>query len=124
MLGQDLLDLFQTANVKSALVRRKGARERRSGLVIVKLEELLAGKLVIAVLTLSPLIEFAANAVDPVVDAFAVVRRHQHRLEQLADLCVRLNGHLAFRAALRADKGLHIANRAARTPGDLAGLPY
>jgi hypothetical protein len=67
-LGQDLLDPLQAADMKSALVWRKGARDRRPALVIVEIEELLAGQLVMVVLTLRPPIELTANPVHTVVN--------------------------------------------------------
>jgi hypothetical protein len=61
--------------------------------VVVQLGKLFAGQFRAAVLALGPFIEFAADGIDPVVDAFAVVGGSQYRLEQAPHFGVGLYRH-------------------------------
>ena len=81
MFDEDLPHARQAGHVTIPLHGSDRPREGRLGPVIVEIEELLVGQLVVVVLTLRPLIEFAANGIDTVVDPFAVIADREHRLE-------------------------------------------
>ena len=78
--------------------------------MVVKLEELIAGQLAMVVFALRPLVEFAANGIDPVVYTLALIGGGQHRLQQTSHFGMRFDRHAPLRAALQTDEGLHVAD--------------
>ena len=73
VLAQELLRLRQTLRIAQAVGFGEGPRKRRSGLVVVQIEELLVRQFGVVVLALRPLIEFTANRIDAVVDTLTAV---------------------------------------------------